>query len=180
MLIFIDESGIHKAVDNSAFALVYIEFDNYSMVEKSVIDIEKELKIDFFHWSQTVWKVKEKFLQKTLNLDYKVKIAVVKNPVNTSIELERILIHMLIERNIRGVYIDGKKPKWYAKKIKKILRDKSISVKKLKTVNDKSYAGIRIADMVAGLVRWHFDKKNLDDIEKYYKKLEEKTIVLIK
>ena len=34
MLIFIDESGINKDVDYSTFVLVYIEIENYEVIEK--------------------------------------------------------------------------------------------------------------------------------------------------
>jgi len=87
---------------------------------------------------------------------------------------------MIVEKNIRNIYVDGKKPKWYERRIKKILRDKGISTKKVKTVKSSQYAGIRLADMIAGLSRSYFDKKNLNKIEKYYQRLQRKVIVLIK
>ncbi len=180
MQIFIDESGVHKSVDYSSFVLVYIEAENYDIIEEEIERVEKELKIDYFHWSETIWNVKKKFMERILKLDFKIKIALIKNPVNPSKELERILTHMIIEKNIRNIYIDGKKPKWYERKIKNILRNKGISVRKLKTVKASQYAGIRLADMVAGLARSYFDEKNLTKISKYYKKLEKKIIVIIK
>jgi tetrahydromethanopterin S-methyltransferase subunit G len=69
MHIFIDESGIHKKVDHSSFALVYIEIDNFEVIEKRIIEIEKELNIEKFHWSEVAWKFKEAFIQKILNCD---------------------------------------------------------------------------------------------------------------
>ena len=116
MYIFIDESGIHKKVDHSSFALVYVEVDDFDYIEKRISEIEKKLKIERFHWSEVAWKFKEKFIQEILKLDFKVKIAIVKNPINPSKELERVLSHMAIERNISGIFIDGKKPKWYGLK----------------------------------------------------------------
>ncbi|MEK7160542.1 MAG: DUF3800 domain-containing protein, partial [Patescibacteria group bacterium] len=153
MLIFIDESGIHKKVEHSSFALAYIEAENYEFLERKIKETEEVLKIENFHWAETAWEVKRKFMDEVLKLNFKVKIAIVDNPVNPAVELERVLAHMVIERNIKKIYIDGKKPKWYERKIKKILRDKGISVRKLKTVKDSQYAGIRLADMVAGLSR---------------------------
>lgn len=180
MLVFIDESGIHKQIDHSTFALAYVEFENYPDVEQRVLEIESKLNIGTFHWSETVWNVKEKFMSAALKLDFKVKIAVVKNPVNPAKELEKVLIHTIVEKDIKGIYIDGKKPKWYERKIKHILRDKNISVKKLKTVKDSQSAGIRLADMVAGLSRSYFDKKKPEErYIKFYKKLEKKIIVVI-
>ena len=180
MIIFIDESGIHKKVEYSTFVLAYIETENYNLIEKQIEKIEKKLKIDYFHWSKTVWKVKKEFMEEILKMDFKVKIAVIKNPVKPARELERVLKHMIIEKNIRNIYIDGKKPRWYERQIKKILRDKGILVKKLKTVKASQYAGIRLADMVAGLSRSYFDKKNLEKISKYYQRLQKKIIVIVK
>ena len=79
---------------------------------------------------------------------------------------------MIIEKNIKNIYIDEKKSKRYERKIKKISQNnkkikklrkiKKISVKKLKTVKINQYAGIRLADMIAGLSRLYFDKKIVD------------------
>lgn len=179
MYIFIDESGVHKQIDHSTFALAYIEIENYEFIEEQVKKVEKELKIHCFHWSETVKDVKEKFLDAVLKLEFKVKIAVINNPINPAKELERILSHMIIEKNIKHIYIDGKKPKWYERNIKKILRVKGISVKKLKTVKDSQFAGIRLADMAAGLSRSYFDNKNLARNAKFYKKLQKKIIIII-
>lgn len=179
MIVFIDESGIHKKVDNSTFVLVYVEIENYEEIENKIEKIEEELKIDYFHWAESVWSVKEKFIDKVLKLNFKVKIALIENPINPSNELERVLSHMIIEKNIKKIYIDGKKPKWYERKIKKILREKGFSVKKIKTVKINQFAGIRLADMVAGLSRTYFDKKNIEKISKYYERLKKKIIVVI-
>lgn len=179
MFIFIDESGIHKSTDHSTFVLVYIQIDDYDKLEREVKAIEVKLKIENFHWAHTVWEVKEMFLEKVLKLDFKAKIAVIKNPVNPAKEIERVMSHMIIERNIKAIYIDGRKPKWYERRIKKILRDKGISVRKLQTVKDTQYAGIRLADMVAGLSRSYFDNKNLERVEKFYKQLKNKVIVIV-
>ena len=179
MVIFIEESGVHKSVDHSTFVLVYIKINNYDQIERQIQAAEKKLKIDYFHWAHTVWKVKAEFMSAILKLDFKVKIALLRNPIKPAQELERILIHMIVERNIKAIYIDGNKPKWYERRFKKILRDKGISISKLKTVSDTQYAGVRLADMVAGLSRSYFDKKNLAKITQYYKLLESKIVVII-
>ncbi|MCK4554479.1 hypothetical protein KAU19_06015 [Candidatus Parcubacteria bacterium] len=102
--IFIDESGIHKAVDNSTFALAYVKAEHHDELEEKFKTIEQKLKINHFHWSKTVWRVKAKFMDEILKLDFEAKIAVIKNPVNPNIELEKILKHMIIEKNIRNIY----------------------------------------------------------------------------
>lgn len=180
MYIFIDESGIHKNIDHSVYVLAYVETENYLLLNDEIISIQNELKIKEFHWAETVWNVKERFLNKILKLDFKVKIAVLNNPINSNIDLERILYHLLIENNIDCVYIDGKKPKWYEKKIKNILRSKNFSVHKLKTVKSSQYPCIQLADMVAGLTRSFYDQKNLNKLGKYYKRLEKKIIITVK
>jgi hypothetical protein len=182
MYIFIDESGIHKKTDHSTFVLVYLEINNYPAIRAQIEKVESNLGIKSFHWADAAWPIKKQFIEQVIGLDFKIKIAVIENPVNSSREMERILPHLIIERNIEKVFIDGKKPKWYERKIKKILRDKMITVKKLKTVEDESEAGVRLADMMAGLTRWHFDNKNEDKIGKYYEKLEkdDKIIIVLK
>ena len=75
------------------------------------------------------------------------------------------------------IFLDGKKPKWYEKRIKKVLRDKGVSINKLKSVKDSQVAGIRIADMVAGLSRSYFDGKNLKEIKPYFERLQSKVIL---
>ena len=180
MIIFIDESGIHKKVDHSTFALSYIKFKNYQKIEKEVEAIEEELNIDNFHWAHTIWKIKEKFISKVLKLDFEVKVAVVKNPIHPQKELEKALIHTIVEKNIKQIIIDGNRYKWFERKIKYVLRNKGISVRKLRKAKDEQYAGLRIADMVAGLTRAYFDKKNPARFDKYFKKLEKKIIVIIK
>jgi len=179
MFVFIDESGIHKKIDHSTYALVYLEAENYQLLENKVCQIEKSLGIEYFHWSKTVWDVKRKFMTEALGLDFSIKLAVVKNPVHPVEELERILRQLLVEKNISYVYIDGKQPKWYERKIKKILRSKNFSARKLKTVKSSQYAGIRLADMAAGLARSYFDGKNLERIEPFYRRLEKKIIIIV-
>lgn len=99
--------------------------------------------------------------------------------LNLLLELERVLTHMLIERAITNIIIDGKKPKWYERRLKKILRDKGISVRKLRTKRAHQSAGVRVADMVAGPVRSYFDGKHPERIAPYYKRMEKKIQVLI-
>jgi len=57
----------------------------------------------------------------------------------------------------KAIYIDGKKPRWVELRLKKVLRDKGISVKKLKTLRDESSPGIRLADALAGVSRAYYD-----------------------
>lgn len=57
----------------------------------------------------------------------------------------------------KAIYVDGKKPRWVELRLKKVLRDKGISVKKLRTFNDESSPGLRLADALAGVTRAYYD-----------------------
>ncbi len=177
--VYFDESGIHKKTDNSTFVLVYVETKNVTRLENEIISLEKMLNIKYFHWAETVWKVKEKFLDGALLFDYSVKVAVVMNPVSPEKEMNRLVPHMLVERNIDRFYIDGQKPKWYERVLKNVLRSKGITVRKLKTVRQESEPIIRLADMVAGLTRSYFDQKNEEKFDKYYLRLKRKIEILL-
>lgn len=159
MIIFIDESGIHKTKDHSCFALVYVEVSNLKEIENEILRIENKLGI-LFHWSHTVWEVKKKFFEGIAKLDFSVKIAIIQNPIHAQLEFEEALRHLIIEKHIQQIIIDGKKPRSYERKIKSIIREKGLSVKKLKTVNDESFPGIRLADAIAGAVRAYYDEPN--------------------
>ena len=158
MVIFIDESGTHKQTDHATIALVYVEIANLLIFEQAVEKIEKELGIKFFHWTDESWEKREKFIQHLLKLDFTFKVAILKNPVKLSQSIEEALKHLVVEENIKKIVIDGRKPKWYSLKLKKILRDKEISVKKVVTIRkEESSPGIRVADCLAGLVRYYHD-----------------------
>ena len=52
MVIFIDESEVHKIVDHSSFAVVYVEVEKVMELRKKLVEINKSLSIDSFHWSE--------------------------------------------------------------------------------------------------------------------------------
>jgi hypothetical protein len=180
MLVFIDESGIHKPIGYSTFVMVYVTELDYTILEQQVLQLEKSMNLKSFHWAQSSWAVKEKFMERALMFHFKAKIIICPNPVHTQNVLEKMLLQMLIENDIHQVIIDGKKPKGYERRIKKVLRDKGISVRKLKTVHDAQSAGIRLADMAAGLSRTYFDGKNSAKITPYFELLKQKTLVISK
>lgn len=87
--------------------------------------------------------------------------------------IETVFQHLITEKVIGGIFIDGKKPKWYENKLKKVLRDKAISVNKLRTIrNERSHIGLQLADALAGLVRYHFDNPNEKGAQRLFKKLK--------
>ncbi len=180
MYVFIDESGTNKGSGHSVFALVYVRIKNYQIFERAIIDLERELKISFFHWAKNAPPVREKFLRLLSKSDFESKIAIIRNPSLPDQELERLLPHMLIEKNIHSIVIDGEKPSWYRKKLKKILRDRGVTTKKLQMKNDEQSAGIRAADAIAGLARAYYDRKGGDMVEEWFLRLKrKKKIVLV-
>lgn len=172
MDIFIDESATNKQSGHATIALVYVEVISMQTFENAIEEIEKELGIKYFHWSDERWKTREAFLTRLLKLNFMLKVAILENPVKLSQSMEDALKHLVIEGNIRKIMIDGRKPKWYSQKIKKVLRDKGISVKKIVTVRkEESSPGVRVADCLAGLIRYHYD--NPESIAKeWYNKLK--------
>lgn len=163
MVIFIDESGIHKKVGHSSFAIVFVEVVNIETFSKKLLEINKLLKIKSFHWSEQRLNVRRKYLKSVLNLDFIFKIAIFENPINTNKAMDMIFEHLITEKKVTLIAIDGKKPKWYEHKLKKELRDKGITVKKLKTVrNEISEPGIQLADALAGLAIYCFENNNSD------------------
>lgn len=102
MVIFIDESGIHKQTDHSTVAVVYVGVENIEKFERELMDIEKELRIAFFHWAEERWLMRNKFLSKICDLDFTVKVAIFENPVRTEKMIELVFKHLITEREVRN------------------------------------------------------------------------------
>ncbi len=166
--VFIDESGVGKRVGRSAVAIVYLTIENIDIFDKSVVNIEQKIRIEAFHWAHTTWQVRRKFIEVVCLQNFFVKIALLKNPFKESTSYEYALKHLLIEKDISSVIIDGKKSKSYERRIKKVLRDKGISVKKLRTANDQSYPALRVADAIAGIARFRYENPNDSRIQFLY------------
>ena len=179
MVVFIDESGIHKQEGHSTTAVVYVEVVNKDKFEQAMMQIEKELRISAFHWADERWFMREKFLTRAADLDFKVKVAVFKNPTDPEGMIEAVFGQLLTESNIRKVLIDGKKPRWYEQRLKKVLRDRGVATKKLKTVrSDASEPGIQLADALAGLVRNYYDEPSGEVAKRLLNKLKKKGKIL--
>ena len=109
MIVFVDESGIHKSIDYSTFAVVSVAISRYPEFERAIDGIEKKLRIEKFHWAKTVWAVREKFFEVLIQMDFVAKIAVVKNPVHSEKSLEKTISLLLTESKIHTLCIDGQK-----------------------------------------------------------------------
>lgn len=172
MIVFIDESGIHKKVGHSTTVVVYVEVTKLEKLEKGLKKIEQDLRIKSFHWADERWLIRNKFLSSILELDFTVKVAIFENPQNVGEMLEIVFKHLITEKNIKSLFIDGKKPRWYELKLKKVLRDKGVSVRKLRSVKSEINLGIQLADAMAGLVRYHFDNLEAPDAKKWFNKFK--------
>jgi hypothetical protein len=54
-----------------------------------------------------------------------------------------------------------------------VLRDKGISIQKLKAVrNEMSHPGIQLADAIAGLIRYYYDNPHEEDSKRLFNKLK--------
>jgi hypothetical protein len=161
MYIFIDESGIHKTVGSSTFSVVYIEIRNLDKTRKQLVEINQKLGITSFHWAEQRWTYRHKYLKRVINLDFNFKIAIFENSVNTDLAFNRIFEHLIREDHIKSVSIDGKKPKWYERKLKKELRKHGVKVKKLRTVKDEASEPIlQLADVLAGFSLYVYENQN--------------------
>lgn len=172
MDVYIDESGIHKQIGHSSVAVVYVEIFNKEKFESKFTEILEKIDINEFHWADQGWKVKIKFVEKVLDLDFTFKVAIFTNPANPKKMLEIVLQNLITEKNIHNIIIDGTKSKTYEHELKKAIRAKGISVKKLRAVRSESgYVGIQLADCMAGLMRYSEDNPNSVDAKLLVSKL---------
>jgi len=168
MQVFIDESGIHKQDGQSTTAVVYVKVEDVEGLDKIILRTEKYLRIDPFHWRGESWKIRRAFLQAVVRENFEVKIFVFQNPF-TGEKFENALRHLLVEKGIRNIILDGDKLQRNVARLKKVLRDSGTSVKKIRMGNDQSFPCLRLADLFAGLTRAYFeDSKNKKAAELYY------------
>ena len=80
MLVFIDESGIHKQDGQSTTALVYVKVEHAEILDTAILRAEKDLKIEPFHWRDQGWKVRLAFLEDMVKEEFEVKIFIFRNP----------------------------------------------------------------------------------------------------
>ena len=122
-IIYIDESGISSQIGHSVYVCLYVEFNHYLDITNRIIQIEKQLKISYTHWTEMPWKLRLKFAEKIKDLDFEVKVAIYKNPILPDVVFESALKRLLLkDEKIIKINIDGKKDKSYKKYLKKILR----------------------------------------------------------
>ena len=170
MHVFLDESGTHKQDGNTAIAVVFVANSDIEKVTQGIIEAEKQLSIDCFHWADHNWNFKEKFLHRVRYLPFTVKVITIKNPFSWS-HYEKALRHFLANEDIGMLVIDGKKSRQYKREYKKILRGRGILLKKLIIGNDRSYPVLRIADFAAGLARSYSENSERPEVKRLYSML---------
>jgi hypothetical protein len=69
-IIYIDESGISSKIGHSVYVSLYIEFNINVDVSIRLVEIEKQLKISYTHWTEMPWKLRLKFAEKIKDLDF--------------------------------------------------------------------------------------------------------------
>lgn len=159
MIVFLDESGIHLKTGHSVFAVVQILESDLDGINTAIQVLEQSLGPVPFHWSKLRWENRTKAFKVLRQLPFEFEIAIFNNPLsNADQAMHETLGRLLSGTAISRIYIDGVKSKAYASKLKVSLRQAGISTKKLSTVNDESFPGIRIADLIAGAYRHQLDK----------------------
>ena len=168
MNIFIDESGIHKQDGKSTTALVYVQVEHLEKLDKAILASEKDLGIEPFHWSKQIWKIRQAFLEAVIREDFEVKIFVFSNPF-TQEKLDNALRHLIVEKNIKNITIDGRRTRDYVQHLKRVLREVGIPVKKIRFRNDRAFPCLRLADLFAGLTRAYVGDQQNQYAAKLYK-----------
>lgn len=159
MVFLLDESNIHRSDGISSVVLAYVsDLEALYTLDAHILATEKYLSIRPFHWWKSSWCVRERFVLELLKLDFGMRIVLVRNPVRIETVLEQSLPYLIVEPSVHRLIIDGSKPKAYANHLKKILRDKGITVKKLRNETDHARPGLRLADCCAGLIRHHAEQ----------------------
>lgn len=162
MHVFLDESGIHLKTGHSVYALVFIEVKELPLIAAKLEDVARKVNVSSLHWKSMAWPVRKQVFDALRRLPFTYQIAVVNNPLTSAAEaIGRDTLARLLrdyDQKITAIYIDGSKPRHYEAGLKKSLRDQGVRTVKLRTVDDRSYVGIQIADLIAGLYRHMLDK----------------------
>ena len=167
-IIYIDESNIFSKSGNSVYVAVYIKFLYKDNIVQKINDIEKHLKISHVHWSDMSWKLRIKFAELIKSLDFVCRVVIYKNPIIQERILENFLPKVItVEDELFKIIIDGNKGTNYGLKLKRLLKNKRLSVPRVIFMNDKNEPGIQLADFVAGLVRSYFDNPNVENTHIY-------------
>ncbi|HEY2003856.1 MAG TPA: DUF3800 domain-containing protein [Candidatus Saccharimonadia bacterium] len=159
MYVFVDESGTNKSSGVCVFAAILVETEQLDPLNDLVVAAEAKAKVKSFHWSKAPWPVRETFLKAVVKGDFVVRYQLSKNPLRDfGVALESTLITAAEGVDVQRIILDGRKDKSYERRLKKVLRDKGLSSKRLRTADDEAYPMLRVADAVAGVLGAHANK----------------------
>jgi hypothetical protein len=159
MNVYVDESGNHKRTGYTALSFVIIESDDLSRTEILVAEVERGHAKGTFHWVASSWTVREEFLMGTNTVRYRFLAVVIENPVlDLSPAIELGLTGIQADLGKISLIIDGDKGRGFERRFKKLLRDRGVNTRKLRTAKDEGFAGLRLADAIAGLHRYLAEK----------------------
>jgi hypothetical protein len=161
MYVFLDESGIHLKTGHSVFALVYIQPRDLPTIERAMNKLQANINTSSFHWKAMAWPVRNKAFTGIARLPFHFQIAVINNPAGNIDDVTAAVLGQLLvskDQDIAAICIDGRKSHAYEARLKKSLRDSGIKSIKLKTVDDRAFPGVQLADLIAGVYRHQIDK----------------------
>jgi len=179
MHIFLDESGTDKQHGKSSVALVCIATDRLSLLQSSILSIEHKLGIVPFHWSKSSWDIRQRFIKAVAREEFSIRAALIKNPFDPEYAYISVVKNLLVGSDVHSLVIDGRKSRSYERRLKKAIRDKGISIKKLRTANDLAFPALRLADAVAGIIRYHADFPTHRIASLIYKKISRKIFLVL-
>ena len=113
------------------------------------------------------------------DLDFSSLVYLIENPVKPDIELLDIF-NKFYNKDIRYIkfYIDGYKPQRFIKKIKDEINKSGIGHNKVSVLDDKKFAGLRLADFIAGAVRHFYDNDCNDEKSPVFKLIKNKIKII--
>lgn len=168
MVFLLDESNIHRPIGYSSIVLVHVaDLEALYALDSHVLATEKLLGIRPFHWWKARWQVREDYIRELLKADFRLRVALVRNPVSIEVEVERALTYLITERQVQRIIIDGSRPREYSSRLKKVLRDKGVKVMKLRNETDHARPALRVADCFAGLMRYHAEESTVQSAQLY-------------
>ena len=160
-IIYIDESNILSKVGNSIYVAVCILYADKDTFIQKIVGIEEDLNISYLHWVDMPWKLRIALAKKIRNLNFTCKIASYRNPIHPDRILQDFLFEIIsCDNSIFRIIIDGKKSKRYVNKLKTVLKNRGIRMKKIIFSDDKNEPVIRLADFMAGMYRSFLDNQN--------------------
>lgn len=176
MQAYIDESGVNKVDGHSTVACVLTTSD--LEIENKVRKIEENLSIENLHWKDMSWKVREKAIDKIVDLEIFANVLILENPNNVPRYMSEYIPKLIEINKIDSIYIDGEKGRNFKNAFKSSLRANGLSTRDLHFVSSKDNPILRVADIVAGCIRYHYDNPGNKNIFALYKKLKKKIIKL--